>query len=361
MKLLALCVFAVSTCVPSAPGAGCAPIDCGASQTPLAHGTLLAVHPNGITGPVRVLDLRTGRLRVRLPDGILGGSTLVHIDGKRLTWLNAPTGARIGTAVAHVRGNFILVGASQSGNRAVLMSKEPRSTTFELVSRAQERRVVIGGTAWGFDALSGDKLYLLQYLNAGYVVRLYDLATNKLAPQILKDKSESALILGVPWVRLSSADGRYVFTLYITNAGSAMVHELDTRSGTARCIDLPGKGDFTSATGYTLTRSADGSTLWAVSPGYGKVAAVDVAAARVHDSFDFTPNKPASPLGDVAALSQDGQRLAVADGSTLFFVSLAQRRVVTAPGVAIALGFSPDGRRLWTLGQRSRVTAMRVP
>jgi hypothetical protein len=160
---------------------------------------------------------------------------------------------------------------------------------------------------------------------------------------------------------LSSADGRYVFTLYITNAGSAMVHELDVRTGTARCIDLPGKGDFNSATGYTLTRSADGSTLWAVSPGYGKVAAVDVAAARVRDSFDFTPNRPASPLGDVAALSRDGQRLAVADGSTLFFVSLAQRRVVTAPGVAIALGFSPDGRRLWTLGQRSRVTAVRVP
>ena len=364
MKLLALCALLVGTCIPSAPGAGCSPMTCGTSQVALANGRLLAVRPSGMTGPLRVLDLRTGATRWRLPSGALGGNLLVHQDGPLLTWFSAVTGARTGDAVAQARGRFSLVGVSQDGARAVLARTQTRSTTFEIVSRTAQRRVVLGRNNWGFDALSGDKLYLLQYLNDGYVVRLYDLAANKLDPQPLKDAEESAVIPGIAWVRQSSPDGRYVFTVYITQAGNAMVHELDVRRGIARCIDLPGSGDFAAATSYTLSVSADSRTLWAVSSGYGKVAVLDVAAARVSEAFGFAASVPAGPIGTVAAVgaaSSDGDRLASGDGNAVWFVNLAAHRVVKVPKVAIALGFSPDGKRLWAVGQKSRVTAVRVP
>jgi hypothetical protein len=180
-------------------------------------------------------------------------------------------------------------------------------------------------------------------------------------PQPLKDAREPALISGVPWVRQSSPDGRYLFTLYIQQSGAAMVHQLDVRAGVARCIDLPGEGDFAAATTYSLTSSANGRTLWAVSPRYGKVAAIDVAAARVRQSFDFGPASSRNVSSSVAALSPDGERLAVSTAGKLWFVGLAQRRAEVQAHVAIALGFSPDGKKLWTLGQKSRITAVRVP
>ena len=59
-----------------------------------------------------------------------------------------------------------------------------------------------------------------------------------------------------------------------------MIHELDLKSATARCIDLPGTGDYGSATSWALSLAPGGRTLWAVSPGYGHVVAIDVSAAR---------------------------------------------------------------------------------
>jgi hypothetical protein len=140
-----------------------------------------------------------------------------------------------------------------------------------------------------------------------------------------------------------------------------MVHKLDVRAGTAKCIDLPGSGDFNSGTTYALTSSADGATLWAVSPGYGKVAAIDVAQSRVRQTFDFRAAAAKGPTGGVAAMSPDGERIAVGSGGRLWFVGIAQRRVEAQPRIALALGFSPDGKKLWTLGERSRVTAVPVP
>jgi hypothetical protein len=362
MKLLALCALLVGTCTPLAPGAGCSPLTCGSSQVTLAHGNLLGVRALGSSGPLRVIDLRTGATRWRLPSGMLGGNLLVNQDGTLLTWFNAATGARVGDAVAQTHGRFTLTGVSQDGSRAVLSRAQTRSTTFQIVSQTKQRRVVLGKNNWSFDALSGDKLYLLQWLKQGYVVRLYNLATNKLDPQALKNEADSPLIVGSPWSRVSTSEGRYLLTLYITPAGKAMIHELDTRSGTARCIDLPGSGSFNSASSYSLTLSTDARTLWAVSTGYGKVAAIDISSARVRDTFSFAASPPAGPIGMVAAASQDGERLAVTDGGAIWFVTFALHRVVQAPPhVAIALGFSPDGKRLWTVGQKSRATAVPVP
>ena len=363
MRRLALLPFLATVCyvAPGATGAGCSPISCSPSQVSLASGNLLVVRPDGLWGVARVVDMRTGATRWRLPAGMLSGRLLVHKDSQLLTWFNVATGARVGDAPLQLKGQFSLVGSSQDGSRAVVERNQTRKTTFAIVSQQQPQRIVVlGGNQWGFDALNGDKLYLLQYLRSGYSVRLYDLASNKLVVAPLKDANESAVIGGTPWVRLSSNDGRYLFTLYLTQSGNAMVHELDTRSATARCVDLPKSVDFNTASSYTLVPSPDGKTLYAVSSGDGKVAAIDIASAKVRSSFGFTSSAPNSPSGASSAISPDGSHVAVALFGEIFVVDLAKHRVAKSNHAAIALGFAPNGRTLWVVGQKSKVTALKI-
>lgn len=82
-------------------------------------------------------------------------------------------------------------------------------------------------------------------------------------------------------------------------------------------------------------------------------------AVREHASFvagAWTPN----PV--VAVLAPDGQHLAVSDAEHTWLVNLADLRVARGRShVAIALGISPDERRLWLVGERGRVSALPLP
>jgi len=350
MRRLALAlVAAVAAAVPSSvPAAGCSPLDCAPSASSLG-GRLLAVRPNGLIGLVQVVDLANGKTRLRLPPGVLTGHTLVNLDGSVLTWYDAGKGVRVADALGP---GGQLVGTSADGKFAVLARRHKRQTTFALVAPGSLRSVTLAGSSWSFDALSGDRLYLLHYLRSGYEVRLYDLARNRLAPLPLKDEEGEALIRGSAWQRLASPDGRYLFTLYIGGAGGAMIHELDLRTATARCIDLPDDGDFNSATAYGLALSPDGRTLWAASTGYGVVAAIYVATAKVRKSFRFTASVPNGPVAPAVALSPRGDMLALGLAGDVFIANLKTQRVRKMPHGALALGFSPDGRRLWLIGTR---------
>jgi hypothetical protein len=357
MRPLALALVAVAAAaLPSAaPGAGCSPLDCAPSASPLGV-RLLAVRPNGVEGFLRVVDLANGKTRLRLPSGILTGRTFVHLDGPLLTWFDAPTGRR--TADALGPGGQ-LVGASAEGNVAVVARTARRKTTLTLVGFHSARSVELAGPNWSFDALSRDKLYLLQYFRKGYQVRVFDLAHGQLDPHPLKDAEEAALIRGSPWQRLASPDGRYLFTLYIGGTGGAMIHELDLRTATARCIDLPDAGDFNSATAYGLALSPDGRTLWAASTGYGVVAAIDVAAAKVRKSFRFTASQPNGPVTPAVALSPRGDLLALGLAGDVFLANLKTQHVRRILHTTIALGFSPDGSRLWLIGEHVRALTLR--
>ena len=338
----------------AANAAACSPLSCAPSQFVLEHGTLIAVRiaPDK---PLRVVDLRSGRTKWWLPPGIVTGDTLVHQDGSLLTWLDASRGTRVADAVMQAHGAFTLVGTSQDAKRAVLARTQHRSTTFAIVSPTRQRLVKLGGNDWEFDALDGRYLFLIQQLRYGYEVRLYDLATNTLRRRALKDPNERALIQGIPFARASSPNGRYLFTLYVGSNGNAMVHELDTVAGHASCVDLPGNGDFGAASTWAIVPSRDGTTLWAVSVGYGRVVAVDVAAHVVRERASFQrPTWTTNP--GVAAVSPNGKWLVVTDGQHTWFVSLRTLAVERGPThVAIALAFSTDGRRVWAIGERSRV------
>ncbi len=361
MKRLLLGIAAAVLLLPgAAQPAACSPLDCAPSQFLLARGTLLATRQRP-ESPVRVIDLRTGVTRWRLPAGIVTRNEIVHQDGRLLTWFDAATGARAGGATVQQRARFALVGTSQDAARAVLGRTQARSTMFAIVSRTGKQQLVqLRGNAWSFDALRGSKLFLIKTARAGYQVRLYDLATSTLARAALKDPGEAATISGLPFARAASADGRYVFTLYLGSGGGAMIHELDLVAGTARCVDLPGTGDFAAAMTWALVVDPDGRTLWAVSPGYGRVVAVDVAAHRIRDSYTFQ-RAAWAPNPGVAVMAPDGERIAVTDAQHVWFVELARRTVLPgASRVAIALGFAPDLSRLWLVGERSRVSSLPV-
>lgn len=358
MKRLAL-VLVLAACAAfpgSAPAAGCSPLDCAPTSAPLGHG-LVAVRPQGVMGPVVVVSLATGATKWQLPAGMLSGTRLVTQDAAKLTWWNAVTDRKIATATMHGKWGF-LTGVSQDGRRAVLFENVRGNSVFQIVSPQEQRTITLKGTTGAFDALADSNLYLLRYLKNGYQVRRYDLARNRLVATPLKDPHKSSLIWGSAWSRLTSPDGRYVFTLYLGPDGGAMVHELDVRHSTARCVDLPGSGNFNAGTTYTLELSH--GKLWAISPGFGWAVGIDVAAAKVRVAFRFPKvNVNESPNAPVSALAADG-RIAIGVAGHLWVVD-TQRNVVRrlANHAATGVAFASDGKRLWLM-HGTRVTALRL-
>lgn len=333
----------------AAVGAACSPLDCAPSQFTLAHGTLLGFRA-GALRPVTVVDLQTGQAKWVLPGGITGGDLLVHQDGARLVWYDAASGTKLyGAVLPSVE--YSLAGVSEDGTRAVALDATGKKTRITIVSRAQSRTISLTGRQWQFDALSGNNLFLIRYLElGGYQVRLYHLDSGRLDAKPLKDPHESSTIWGSPFSRLASPDRRYLFTLYLGSNGAAMIHELDLKAATARCIDLPGTGDYQSATSWALALSQDGRTLRAVNPGYGRVVTIDVRSRKVTDAFRIDlPNWTEGTTS--AALAPDGRLLAVADGKTVAVVDLTTKKIAGRQPAkkAIALGYSLDGSTLWKL------------
>ncbi len=350
MKRLALVlVLAAAVALPGAArAAACSPLTCAASQFTLGHGSLLGFRTS-VDRPVTVIDLKTGKAKWVLPDGIVGADTLVHQDGDSFDWYDATRGSKL-YSVALSGTGYTLAGVSQQGTVAVGHRVRQGRTDFLLVSRANQRTISVDGKQWEFDALRGDNIFLIHYLaTGGYQVVRAHVRSGLVDTEPLKDPHESGTIWGSPFSRLSSQDGRYLFTLYIGQNGGAMIHELDLKAATARCIDLPGTGDFGSATSWALTLSRGERTLWAVSPGYGRVVAIDVKTRTVARAFRLSLPYWRLGTGTAAALAPDGRRVALADGQTVAVVDLQARHIVRRDTErALALGYSPTGR-LWRL------------
>ena len=348
MTRLALALIAAALLLPgAAAGAACSPLNCAPSQFSLANSQLLGFR-TAATAPVTIVDLATGKTRAALPSGVVGGTLLVHQEGTTLTWYDASSGETAGSV--ELPSVARLVGVSQDGRTAVaLRLSEDASTTFYLASSAGVREMRVDGRQWDFDALRGDNLFLIKYLGAGgYQVRLLHVASGTLEAKPLKDPHESGTIWGQPYSRLASTDGRYLFTLYIGSNGGSMVHALDLATAKARCIDLPGTGDYLASTAWGLALGRNGQTLWAANPSHGRVVGIDVRTRKVTRAFRINVGYWARGNGTRAALSPDGTRIALADGENVAVVGLRVGKVVTRKAkAAAALGYSPAGR-LWT-------------
>ena len=144
-------------------------------------------------------------------------------------------------------------GFSRDGRTLVLASTSgpfASPSRFLVVDpkRAKILRTVMLPGSFSFDAISpdGSLMYLIQYTHAGsndlvhYIVRGYDLRTNRLVPGKIADRREDeGPMAGYALTRTTSADGRWVYTLYQKPNGEPFVHALDTVRAAAYCVDLP--------------------------------------------------------------------------------------------------------------------------
>ena len=88
-----------------------------------------------------------------------------------------------------------------------------------------------------------------------------------------------------------------------------------------------------------------------MSPRYGRVVAIDVASLAVKTAFRIGLAGWFLGKGTSSAVAPDGNRIGLADGQTVAILDLDARRITSrAAGRALALGYSPDGARLWKLG-----------
>jgi len=109
-------------------------------------------------------------------------------------------------------------------------------------------RITLSGD-FAYDALSPDasRLYLIQHVDVNdatrYVVRAVDTSTMRLLPGRIADRTQRGWVMeGYPLNRVTSGDGRWVYTLYMNPGGYPFVHALDTVRGVAHCIGVAWQG-----------------------------------------------------------------------------------------------------------------------
>jgi hypothetical protein len=226
---------------------------------------------NPVGGRTRVALVRDrdGKvLRTRTVSGRLGIPQTTYSGAVEGTWAN---------------GRRLLVSTS--------IYDSPATSKFVVLDTRTlgVRRTIVLRGSFAFDAVSpnGKRLYVTQFPNGfngpiRYVVRSLLLATGKLEPGALVDKTEpDEQMAGLPMVRAWSRDGATAFTLYNGLESHAFIHALDTMKRSARCIDLPWRGD--EQTGLERIRmSADADGILTLSqPGTGVLARVDTRTFEV--------------------------------------------------------------------------------
>jgi hypothetical protein len=203
--------------------------------------------------------------------GVDAGASGVAAPSSRDRYVTIPAGpttilARVSQNGGRILGSRILQGTftipavaydgssggiSGDGRTLVLITPRvtfPRvATTFAVIDTPQlapRGRIKLQGD-FSFDAISpnGASLYLIQYTSAldptRYLVRNYDLTAHRLvAAPVVDPHDHGEKMRGQPLTRATSRDGRWAYTLYDGAGKTPFIHALDTRRGSARCIDL---------------------------------------------------------------------------------------------------------------------------
>jgi hypothetical protein len=253
MRRLVLCLtLAALVAVPAALADG--------GPVPVAQGGAGVASRDGKFHYVAVYDGNGGTL---LEDVDLAAGGVYGWNRLKGSWGTPTLGATYPTGQGLSWDGRTLVLASTSGPYA----SPSRFLVVDARRLRAERTITLDGS-FSFDALSPDasRLYLIQYRHAGsgdlshYIVRAYDLRTNRLLPGKIAARSEEdeKTMAGTPVTRTTSANGRWVYTLYQKPSGEPFVHALDTVGAAAYCIDLPENRDLS---GVVLSLRDDDRTL----------------------------------------------------------------------------------------------------
>jgi hypothetical protein len=333
---------------------GCPPSSCGTSATAPPGSGLLLLRPSGRLGPLEAYDVDSGRHRFSLPAGA------VSADGRRLFSSVRAHGsttfraydARSGRLLhAWRQARWYVAGASANGRLVALIHPSPRSRLTRIALADARGRVVRRIALHGlFDvdgiANDGRRLFLIEYRQAGYLVRAYDVERRQLAQRPLTEKGLP--MQGTAWNAVASPDGRFLLTLFLRGDGDAEVHTLDLARGAAVCIDLPG-GNALAVQQYALVLAPDGRTLYAANPALGLVARIDLNARRVVHVDRFARDPAGGAQSSTGAVSRDGRTVYFAADRKLYAYDAAYRLVrgpYAAGGHVAGVAFSRDGGSL---------------
>jgi hypothetical protein len=127
--------------------------------------------------------------------------------------------------------------------------------------------------AYGFDAISpdGSRVYLIRnFFRRGevshYEVRALNATSGRLLPGAIVDPEEpDERMQGSPVTRISSRDGRWAYTLYVSPK-ETFLHALDTVEGRAVCVDLPQLEDVREPFRLHLRLDHRGQTIVVYNP-----------------------------------------------------------------------------------------------
>ncbi|MHB8460308.1 MAG: hypothetical protein ACYDB6_09605 [Candidatus Limnocylindrales bacterium] len=355
----------------SAPLATSGPSPASASVAP-ERLLFLRRAPGTSADAIVAVSSSSGRIVARLPLGVpdAGWSVLYAAAtvGERTTV--AAYEPRSGSVLRQrsLAGSFALPvvvpgglpgGLTSDGRTLVLVDRAPGtgSSRFAFLDAAlvsPPRFVTLPG-GFAFDALSPDGrfLYLIEHLgqpgSGHYQVRAYDSAAGALLAGAIVDKRNVGEAMeGRPVARVSSADGRWVYTLYVRTDGTAFVHELDTTDTVALCADLPTTARATSAAEVMAWRLAlRGTDLpYAANGRLGILVALDAGGVRATGRI-VTASATDS---DGLAVAADGQALYVGgpDGVTTYATGalLAVGQMLRTPPLA-GIAASADGHALY--------------
>jgi hypothetical protein len=105
--------------------------------------------------------------------------------------------------------------------------------------------------------------------------------TGRLEPGAIVDKTEpDERMSGIAVSRAWSPDRTWAYTLYNGVESHAFVHALDTRTRTARCIDLPWTGDAQAILDH-VQMSVKPGALTLTDPGGRVLARIDTRTFSV--------------------------------------------------------------------------------
>jgi hypothetical protein len=108
------------------------------------------------------------------------------------------------------------------------------------------------------------------------------LLLRKLLPGRVADKTQRSWVMqGWAVDRVSTAGGRWVYTLYANPGGYPFVHALDTVRGIAHCVGVPWRKDSNEPWNMRLALSDDGKKLAVNRAGGTGFVAIDLSTWKV--------------------------------------------------------------------------------
>ena len=331
----------------------------------------------------QIVDVPSGRTVATLPAGLVaptsdlvasltpaGAATRVRatdLAGATKLDITLPGDYRFSNAYGPAPSGF-----SPNGKWLVLISRTDQTYPGDPLSRfavidvagASLATTVELSSRFTFDAIhnDGSAMYLIEHPQPGattYNVRLYDLRTKTLNPNIIFDKAAITqwdptvgLMDGTFHVSVAPKSGDWSYGLYMRPNGKPFVHALNVPGKYAQCIvDL--EGWWSPSSMFSLALTDDGQKLFVVDAVVGTVSVIDGLSQKVSRTATFkTTGIPGDPRSASAVVSRDGSRLyasAARGVAMLNTADLTLKAWVTPDVLARSLALSSDGSRLYAL------------